>query len=263
MGTYGSIDERATESSSDVNGDKLEDETSPLINEISGSTKIEDRSLWSHLVFKWFTPVLDLGNEKKRLDQSDLNLVPLPTDCSTEACNDQFLVCWKREVKNNPSDPSLIKAIFNAFGRDYINAGLLKLFHDMCLFVGPQILRGMIKYLRREPGSAGSSVWNGIALTVAVTCSQVFMSLCLRHYFFKCYTTGLRIRSSIIVAVYQKALLLSVIERQGRSQGEITNLMSIDAQRLQGRIFLGFWRCFMDKVDDILMLMFLYSSHQT
>jgi len=50
----------------------------------------------------------------------------------------------------------------------------------------------------------------------------------------QCYTTGLRIRSAIVTIVYRKALLLSSSERQTRTLGEITNLTSIDAQRLQG-----------------------------
>jgi len=51
----------------------------------------------------------------------------------------------------------------------------------------------------------------------------------------KCYTTGLRIRSAVVMAVYRKAMVLSASERQTRTLGEITNLPSIDAQRLQGK----------------------------
>ena len=54
----------------------------------------------------------------------------------------------------------------------------------------------------------------------------------------QCYKTGLRVRTAIVFAVYRKALLLSAAERQSKSLGEITNLMSIDAQRLQGMIFV-------------------------
>lgn len=59
------------------------------------------------------------------------------------------------------------------------------------------------------------------------------MSLCLRQYFYICYQTGLRLRSSVILSVYNKSLKLSTSERAKRSTGEITNLMSVDAQRLQ------------------------------
>jgi ATP-binding cassette, subfamily C (CFTR/MRP), member 1 len=98
------------------------------------------------------------------------------------------------------------------------------------VFVGPNVLHAMINYLR----SPDDPMWHGIALAAIVTASQLAMSLCLRHYFFKCYTTGLRIRTAVVVAVYQKALQLSALERQRRTAGEITNLSSIDAQRLQG-----------------------------
>jgi ATP-binding cassette, subfamily C (CFTR/MRP), member 1 len=74
------------------------------------------------------------------------------------------------------------------------------------------------------------------------------MSFCLRHYFFKCYKFGLMIRTAVVVAVYKKALDLSAGERHVRSLGEITNLMSIDAQRLQElttylhAIWYSFWQ---------------------
>jgi ABC-type bacteriocin/lantibiotic exporter with double-glycine peptidase domain len=112
---------------------------------------------------------------------------------------------------------------------DFARAGLLKLVHDLCIFVGPQVLHGLIHFLR----DADASMSEGILLTLAVTLSQLTMSFCLRHYFFKCYLTGLRVRTSVVLAVYRKALVLSSGERQNRTLGEITNLMSIDAQRMQ------------------------------
>ena len=59
------------------------------------------------------------------------------------------------------------------------------------------------------------------------------MSLCLRQYFFQCYLTGLRLRTAVIMAVYKKSLVLAASERNSRTTGEITNLMSVDAERLQ------------------------------
>jgi len=56
--------------------------------------------------------------------------------------------------------PSLIRALYNAFGADFLNAGLLKLVHDSCLFVGPQVLNRLIRFLRDEnaPMSYGLSL---------------------------------------------------------------------------------------------------------
>ena len=195
----------------------------------SSESSSEDHSLWTRLVFGWFTPLLERGNEKKHLDQDDLNMIPLPHDCETNHVFGTFDYYWKKQLESNPEHPSLLKALAYAFGGDFMRAGALKLIHDLCVFVGPQVLHGMIVFLRNP----SSPLWHGLGFTVAVTVSQLTMSLCLRHYFFKCYATGLRVRSAVVVAVYRKALVLSAGERQTRTLGEITNLMSIDAQRLQ------------------------------
>ena len=126
--------------------------------------------------------------------------------------------------------PSLIWALFNAYGSDFVRAGLLKLVHDSCLFVGPQVLNRLIHFLR-DPDAPLSY---GLGLVLAVTCSQITISICLRHYFYKCTSAGLRIRTAVIIAIYKKSLVLSLKERHARGgPGQIANLVGIDAQRLQ------------------------------
>eukprot|EP00560_Eucampia_antarctica_P007002 CAMPEP_0197828720 /NCGR_PEP_ID=MMETSP1437-20131217/5242_1 /TAXON_ID=49252 ORGANISM="Eucampia antarctica, Strain CCMP1452" /NCGR_SAMPLE_ID=MMETSP1437 /ASSEMBLY_ACC=CAM_ASM_001096 /LENGTH=1315 /DNA_ID=CAMNT_0043430055 /DNA_START=350 /DNA_END=4300 /DNA_ORIENTATION=+ len=120
-------------------------------------------------------------------------------------------------------------ALIRAFGMDFLKAGGLKLIHDLCIFVGPYVLHGLIQFLR-DPNAPIS---RGYYLTGAIFCSQIAMSFCLRHYFFRCYLTGLRIRTCIVTSVYQKALSLSSAERQIRTVGEIVNLVGVDAQRVQ------------------------------
>ena len=185
--------------------------------------------------------------------------------------------------------PSLIWTLYHAFGAEFLRAGLLKLVHDSCLFVGPQVLNRLIHFMRDPHATmiygfglmiAGelkaSSVFvcsfasrygtcvprlhlyivmffNPIAIislsphhtgpdptiTVAhkiksVTCSQITISICLRHYFYKCTCAGLRIRTAVIIAIYKKSLVLSLKERHRRGgPGQITTLIGIDAQRLQ------------------------------
>lgn len=230
-------------------------ESTPLLPSENGASTIpaepscerQDRignaSWFSRLTFQWFTPVLERGNEKKKLDQEDLSLVPLPDDCTTEVVTAIWDRHWKPPTmgaasssKATAAPPSssnflLVATLARAFGGDFIRAGFLKLVHDLCVFVGPQVLHGMIVFLRSD---SDRDWWHGLALTLTVTVSQLVMSLCLRHYFFLCYATGLRIRTAVTVAVYRKVLVLSSQERNKRTAGEITNLVSIDAQRLQG-----------------------------
>ena len=63
--------------------------------------------------------------------------------------------------------------------------------------------------------------------------SALLQSLCLRNYFYLCFRTGLRLRSSCVTMVYNKSLRLSAASRALYNQGEIMNLMEVDSQKVQ------------------------------
>jgi ATP-binding cassette subfamily C (CFTR/MRP) protein 1 len=43
----------------------------------------------------------------------------------------------------------------------------------------------------------------------------------------------MRVRAGLVTAIYKKSLILSSDERGNRASGDIVNLMSVDASRLQ------------------------------
>lgn len=203
---------------------------------------ILDTSRWniifSSLTFNWFLPLLKLGNSKEQLDPEDLDILPLPPSCQAEPVSKSFEYYWDKEKRQSKLfqlkdrriwEPSVARCLFRAYGKDYFKAGLLKLVHDINIFVGPVVLHGLIEFL----SDPKAPLHRGLQLTVYVSLSQTIMSFCLRHYFFKCYLCGLRMRSAIVVQVYQKALVLSSAERERFTVGEIMNLMTVDAQRIQ------------------------------
>jgi ATP-binding cassette subfamily C (CFTR/MRP) protein 1 len=49
----------------------------------------------------------------------------------------------------------------------------------------------------------------------------------------------MKVRAGLVTAVYNKALVLSNDERGGRASGDIVNLMSVDASRLQDLCTFG------------------------
>ena len=244
-------------------------EETPLIDkhfrpQTAGKPGYESASKWSQLLFSWMVPLLLKGKEKDQLDPSDLKDTPLPIDCTTNQVLERFDLFWENEKKRAKDrasltegiidavdpQPSLALALSKAFGGGFIRAGVLKLCHDLLIFVAPLVLKGLIDFLKDN-----NAPWtDGAFLTLAVTISQTLMSLFLRHYFYQCYLTGLRVRTAIVAAVYRKALLLAASERYSRTTGEITNLVAVDAQRLQDlttylhalwysfvQIFLSLW----------------------
>jgi ABC-type transport system involved in cytochrome bd biosynthesis fused ATPase/permease subunit len=85
-----------------------------------------------------------------------------------------------------------------------------------------------------QPGPSGPPpAWVGYAFVVLLFVTSLMQTALLHQYFFRVFRVGQHLRSSIILAVYQKSLRLSLTARQGQSVGTITNLMSTDSKRLQ------------------------------
>lgn len=115
--------------------------TTSISNGITFLTE-EKAPLFSQLVFGWMAPMMRLGNSKGKLDPEDISLIPLPDDCRCENIGEAFNKTWRDELhrvvnssrnkkKSSSSEPSLIRALFRAFGSDYVVGGFfLKLIHD-------------------------------------------------------------------------------------------------------------------------------------
>ncbi|ETW02811.1 hypothetical protein H310_05296 [Aphanomyces invadans] len=178
----------------------------------------------SNVFFSWLTPLLDLGN-KRPLEFDDL--YQLNADDRAAQISATFKKYW--EIELTKSNPRLWWALARSFGAQFVFAGVLKLLHDSLQFVGPMVIKYIIAFLSDPTAELNTGLWYAAAIFV----SGVVQSFSLRQYFFLCFETGLRFRSAIVTAVYQKSLVLAASARAKKSTGEITNLMSVDAQRLQ------------------------------
>eukprot|EP00743_Colponemidia_sp_Colp-15_P007019 GILK01007575.1.p1 GENE.GILK01007575.1~~GILK01007575.1.p1 ORF type:complete len:1529 (-),score=302.56 GILK01007575.1:186-4727(-) len=197
-----------------------------LVNEEGVSTDSpEDRANWlSRVLFTWLDPVMTLGY-KRPLQQADLPF--LSSRDSSEVIYDQFEVAWRAE-QTKPK-PKLSSALISTFGKYFIGAAIFKFTQDLMMFVGPQILKRLIGYLSAEEHEPSEGYGYVLVLFVAA----LVQSIALHQYFQRGFRTGMNLRAAVIAAVYRKALKLSVEERHKRTVGEIVNLMSTDAMKLQ------------------------------
>ena len=54
---------------------------------------------WTLLTFNWISPLLLIGNIQNQLNVTDLELLPLPSDCETNVVYEKFLKCWNYELE--------------------------------------------------------------------------------------------------------------------------------------------------------------------
>ncbi|XP_036408292.1 multidrug resistance-associated protein 1 isoform X1 [Megalops cyprinoides] len=129
-------------------------------------------------------------------------------------------------------EPSLLLALCLAFGPYFLVSTLYKIIHDILMFVGPEILRLLIRFV--NDSSAPS--WQGYFYTALLFVCTCVQTLILQKYFHVCFVTGMRLRTAIVGAVYKKALVITSAARRTSTVGEIVNLMSVDAQRFMDLI---------------------------
>ncbi|EQC37405.1 hypothetical protein SDRG_05009 [Saprolegnia diclina VS20] len=178
------------------------------------------RSCLSSMLFTWMNPLLELGNERP-LEMDDL--YQLAPALRADVASARFQACW--DIERQRPHPSLARALARAFGRRFVAAGVLRLIRDVLQFVGPFVIHRVIAYLC-NPLAPES---DGLICVAAIFIAGNLQAFCFRNYMYYVFETGLLVRSAVVAAVYQKALRLSSL----RSSGEITNLVAIDATRLQ------------------------------
>ncbi|KAK2171195.1 hypothetical protein NP493_1094g03011 [Ridgeia piscesae] len=125
--------------------------------------------------------------------------------------------------------PSIWRAIIRAFGGYYALGGVFLLCHDLCMLISPQILNLLITFIRSKDPMAWKGYFYVAAMFVVACTSSMFM----QNHWHIGYATGLRLRTAVVGVIYRKALRMSTSARRETSVGEIVNLMSVDAQKLQ------------------------------
>jgi ABC-type multidrug transport system fused ATPase/permease subunit len=182
-------------------------------------------SYFSQMLVTWLTPLLRLGYERP-LEASDLPVLAKPF----RAAYLQRRLASTWEIRRNQSGKwALLWALLDAFGRPFYLAGLLKLLGDACGLSSPVVLGWIIQDLK-NPGK--NFPYYGLGLCAAIFGLQMINTLSVNTYFTITMQSGLRVRTATSALVYNKALGLSGKARQAFSTGQIVNLMSTDAGRL-------------------------------
>ncbi|KAG8328052.1 Canalicular multispecific organic anion transporter 1 [Homalodisca vitripennis] len=75
-------------------------------------------------------------------------------------------------------------------------------------------------------------MWRGFVYSVALFVMAELQTLFNHHHMMNMYIVGLNCRTSIMSAIYKKALRISNSARKTSTVGEVVNLMAVDVQRI-------------------------------
>lgn len=191
---------------------------------------IEKADIFSLITFSWMSPMMKLGYNTF-LTEDDLP--QLPKSASTSIATTTFNKHWQHQLSAK-KNPSLTIAMTKAFGGQFIVGGLFKSFQDILAFTQPQLLRLLIRFVNDySDGKPSAKLSKGFAIAFAMFFVSIIQTACLHQYFHRVFEVGMKLKSSLTSAIYQKSLVLAGEERGTKTTGDIVNLMSVDTQRLQ------------------------------
>ncbi|XP_064101349.1 multidrug resistance-associated protein 1-like [Macrobrachium nipponense] len=198
-------------------------------------------SFISKVTFHWVNNVIWKGC---RSTLSSDDVWDLPSMMSTDSLDQKWDEAWERETKKQRSNSSskvdsetgvkvsVLRVLLRRFGLHLILVGALYLFSESLVFASPRILRVLIQFTT----SLDEPAWHGYFYALLLLSVMLLNTLIKNIFFFLTQMISIQIRSSVMTAVYRKALLLSNASRRESTLGEIVNHMAIDSQCLSDAV---------------------------
>ncbi|XP_003374070.1 putative multi drug resistance-associated protein [Trichinella spiralis] len=141
--------------------------------------------------------------------------------------NQKVQVIAESKKLKMPAAPSVIKTLFQCHKWTFFTSLLLKFAADTIQFASPQILSLLIKFVE----NTNEPVWKGYFYSVLMFASALIFTVLTQYHFHMVYQLSIKVRSTLVSALFTKSLRLSNAARRQSTIGEVVNLMSVDVQR--------------------------------
>jgi len=199
----------------------------PLLDEKLEEPDKEPR-IFSRLTFSWINPLLRMGHSKPLVLEDIPDIFP---EDEANIAYQKFNNAWevlkaKKDFENRGN--LVVKALTKVYLKESIYVGILALIKTLATVVSPLVLYAFVNYSNQQK----ENLHEGLFLVGCMIVVKVVESISQRHWFFYARRTGMRMRSALMVAVYQKQLKLSSIGRTRHSTGEVVNYIAVDAYRM-------------------------------
>ncbi|KAG0026932.1 hypothetical protein BGZ82_009216, partial [Podila clonocystis] len=216
------------------------------VQQLSPASRYDKANLFSRLSFHFLQHVVSTGY-KRPLALKDVDGL-MPGYIRTEHSYPYLAQLWEQHVVNRRAkggEPSLWRMIMVSYARQWGWVLVLCLGHTGLMYVSPQLLGRLLDFVQSykvPPNATGGGGGVGIerepeplVLGVILAFGLFFASLVVTFVSAQYYATttnlGIEIRTALVAMVYRKSLRLSAGAKQRSTAGEITNHMSVDAER--------------------------------
>lgn len=209
----------------------------------------------SKALFCWVNKLVVLGHGNK-LKRTDLEL---PASEEAQKCYRQFLQYWEEERANakHGTPVSLFRALRRSFWPLVAMAALMKLIWGILILLSAfYFVRELISYAQQREGIQPPPVWWGWLLCALFFVACYFLSMALQQMTAFSTLAGIKIRSALALAIFNKALVIEGIENE---VSDVLSLVSNDCdQLLEGVMYMHYlWSGPLESLAIIGLLIYL------
>ncbi|KAF9912167.1 hypothetical protein EC991_000577 [Linnemannia zychae] len=194
--------------------------------------RYEKANLFSRLSFHFLQPILREGY-KGPLSVKDIQDM-MPRRIKSEFSHDLLNNRWQRAVikaQSRSKSPSLFFTIMKTYGWSWVPIMIFRLAASTFLYVMPVLLNQLLNFIESYSSGQYQPVSLGLILAFGMFFASVLSAFCVGQYYQTAINVGVEIRTALIAMVYRKSLRLSNAAKQSNTAGEISNHMSVDAER--------------------------------
>jgi ATP-binding cassette, subfamily C (CFTR/MRP), member 1 len=159
---------------------------------------------------------------------------PLELQSDSESGDGDIDTIAANTDNNNTHTPSIIRALFRAFGLRYALGGMFQILANSAMILQPLFVKLFLEYIAdvQDDTLEEPALWRGVWYGIMVGVCAIAASSSIGQAFYNYTRVGVRVRGALISLIYEKALRLSPTSRHSGSAGTTVNLMSVDAFRV-------------------------------
>lgn len=180
------------------------------------------------VLLRWINPLIQLAN-KRPLTNDDV--WPCPPKELVEVQSAAFWRGWEQECERayeQGRKPSFLWALALAYGDRLVLTGVFQIIFLILQLIQPFLVGELVKYIQTGDGG----IETGIGLALGFGAVAFVSSIVLSQVFYLLRRLGDVLRAGVMMAVYEQTLRLTTAARLQNTIGQTTNLIAIDAEKL-------------------------------
>jgi hypothetical protein len=189
----------------------------------------EEKSLLGfEILLRWVNPLVQLANQRPLVDS---DVWRPPTRDGTHDLSSQFWSEWYKELdfaEHERREANFVRVLMRVFGWRILLGGTSQFLFLLFQIGQPFLVGQLVQYIQTGEGGLRVGIGYALAFAALSLCSSVAISVTLDNL----RRSGVVMRSTLMIAIYEQALKLTTAARLSNTIGQTTNLMAIDAEKL-------------------------------